>query len=116
VSRGEQPRPFRQIYLTARPDVWTITAAVGVFAKVSRECRGRVARRPIAATPNALTPSLRMTPPTFFLPLLYARCYCQLIHCCGSRKPRRPTGSTPKGLVSDASRSEGERVQAANSV
>jgi hypothetical protein len=35
---------------------------------------------------------------------------------CRSRKPRRPTGSTPKGLVSDALRSEGERVQAANSV
>jgi hypothetical protein len=35
---------------------------------------------------------------------------------CRSRKPRRPTGSTPKGPVSDASRSEGERVQAANSV
>jgi hypothetical protein len=35
---------------------------------------------------------------------------------CGSRKPRRPAGSTPKGLVSDALRSEGERVQAANSV
>jgi hypothetical protein len=35
---------------------------------------------------------------------------------CGSRKPHRPTGSTPKGLVSDALRSAGERVQAANSV
>jgi ECF sigma factor len=35
---------------------------------------------------------------------------------CRSRKPRRPTGSTPKGLVSDAMRSEGERVHAANSV
>ena len=35
---------------------------------------------------------------------------------CGSQKPRRPTGSMPKGLVSDALRNEGERVQAANSV
>jgi hypothetical protein len=39
-----------------------------------------------------------------------------VIQGCGSRKPRRPTESTPKGLVSDALRSEGERVQAANSV
>jgi hypothetical protein len=37
-------------------------------------------------------------------------------YACGSRKAHRPTGSTPKGLVSDALRSEGERVQAANSV
>ncbi len=34
---------------------------------------------------------------------------------CGSRKPRRPTASTSKVPVGDASRSEGEHVQAANS-
>ncbi len=39
-----------------------------------------------------------------------------LLRTSGSQKPRRPTESTPKGLVSDALRSEGERVQAANSV
>jgi hypothetical protein len=42
--------------------------------------------------------------------------YLQAVDACRSRKPRRPTGSTPKGPVSDALRSEGERVQAANSV
>jgi hypothetical protein len=35
---------------------------------------------------------------------------------CMSRKPRRLTESTPKGLASEAMRSEGKRVQAANAV
>jgi type I restriction-modification system DNA methylase subunit len=50
------------------------------------------------------------------LPFTVVRRLDCVLEACRSRKPRRPTGSTPKGPVSDALRSEGERVQAANSV